>query len=179
MRASHFRALPALNDNRARDLEEHIAEKKDSYAKPVHSVAESQVRAHAQIGERYIGPINVTDDVHDEHERKQSKRNSASCSRADVPQFMCHQACFGPVTLGRGFSETYTNRERRPSLATEAAILKNSCCLSYARSPSICRNAELLAARLILRRSAISATFLVTFSETNKVKPLCTIMRSS
>jgi hypothetical protein len=64
------------------DLEQKIRQVKHAYAETVHAVAETQVDAHSEICEGNIDAIDVIHHVDEEHERKQTKRNSPSRSRA-------------------------------------------------------------------------------------------------
>src|SRR5579864_6526182 len=75
----------------------------------------------------------------------------------------------GAIQLG--FSATNTNRDRRSSFARRDAMERNSCCVAYAWSPSICRNAWAWDSRASFLLSAISAIFRVTFSVDTTRKP--------
>ena len=48
--------------------------------RPYTPIAEAQVNAHPEVGEGNVDAIDVVDDVDEKHERKQSARDSPSCS---------------------------------------------------------------------------------------------------
>src|SRR5262245_36829762 len=78
-----FSRAPAFNGDGSRYLEQNVGEIKHAYAKAVDAIAETQVGAHPEIGEGNVHAIDVIHDIEEEHERKQSVRNSPSCSNTN------------------------------------------------------------------------------------------------
>jgi hypothetical protein len=82
---------PPLDNDGARNLQQQIADKKQTRAKSVDPVAESQIDAHAQIGERQVGPVDIADDVEKKYERQKMPGRSAACALADVIKDSLHR----------------------------------------------------------------------------------------
>src|SRR6266550_6176216 len=73
-----FPRAPPLDYDCARHLEEHVAEIKHGNAKSVNLVTESEVGLHAENRERDIHSIELRDNVQQEDEREDPRRDASS-----------------------------------------------------------------------------------------------------
>src|SRR6266536_6302063 len=75
---------PAFDDQRARDLQQHVPGKEDTRAEPEDRLAEPELGAHGRAHERNVCAIEISDDVQNEYERKDAARDFAPRPKRDV-----------------------------------------------------------------------------------------------
>ena len=73
-----FTGAPMLDQERAGNFQDEIAEEEDAETQPEHLLGKLQVAGHAQLGEADIGAIEVGDNVDCEHQRQHAPGDLAS-----------------------------------------------------------------------------------------------------
>ena len=76
--ADHLARAPLLDQQRARNLEQEIADEEDARAEPEHGVREAEVAGHLQGGVADVHAVHVVEDVEEEQKRRQP---SVMCRR--------------------------------------------------------------------------------------------------
>ena len=77
-----------LDQERAGDFEEQVADEEQPDADPEHGVGEAEVGLHPQLGEPDVGAVEVRDDVQEEEQREDAPRDLPPGGPGDVGEFV-------------------------------------------------------------------------------------------
>src|SRR6516225_211085 len=106
---------PAFDKHRAWNFKQDVTHKENSGSEPENAIAEAQISTHAKIREGNVDTIDVADDVHEKHKRKEARGNSSA------------RDLFQPVRFHatpRRFAEAYDGSRRYLSLFRDIHIAR-------------------------------------------------------